>query len=343
MLLRPLSSAGAGLFPGFGMSGSDGALVSRLDELQSRLSRVASLSTPVDVDVSSARSTQAPREFSNAVGKPMHDAHTPLHTPLLTSPSLEGRAAYFLNHDVAPYSKGKQKRSTVNMNEKHKTWSKVAMSESNLNTFSEPHKITPAPRKLNDAYVFKESPTVAVLSNGYHDNNYKSSRLPQSPHEKTLNASITELTELDKTRARLIESKTRETAALRRVEILQSKLTDADEREAKMARKVASVVADAERIVRMARRGLTEQGKGKEKDGDIDDVNDVNLDDNPSSNQSRRAASVRVSVAEATGELNRLASSFGIPKAETYNLFRKLKEIAVGVAEIAAVTMEETT
>ena len=311
------------------MSGSAVALVSRLDELQSRLSRVASLSTPVDVDVSSARSTQAPREFSNAVGKPMHDAHTPLHTPLLTSPSLEGRAAYFLNHDVAPYSKGKQKRSTV--------------SESNLNTFSEPHKITPAPRKLNDAYVFKESPTVAVLSNGYHDNNYKSSRLTQSPHEKTLNASITELTELDKTRARLIESKTRETAALRRVEILQSKLTDADEREAKMARKVASVVADAERIVRMARRGLTEQGKGKEKDGDIDDVNDVNLDDNPSSNQSRRAASVRVSVAEAAGELNRLASSFGIPKAETHNLFRKLKEIAVGVAEIAAVTMEETT
>lgn len=85
------------------MSEADGALISHLDDLQARLSRVAALSAPVDVAVGSARSSPARALKKRA-------AHSPRPTSLvspLASPALEGRAAYYQTRDVVP---GRAKR-----------------------------------------------------------------------------------------------------------------------------------------------------------------------------------------------------------------------------------------
>ena len=85
------------------MSEADGALISHLDDLQARLSRVAALSAPVDVAVGSVRSSPARALKKRA-------AHSPRPTSLvspLASPALEGRAAYYQTRDVVP---GRAKR-----------------------------------------------------------------------------------------------------------------------------------------------------------------------------------------------------------------------------------------
>ena len=79
------------------MSETDGALISHLDDLQARLSRVAALSTPVDVVVGSARSSPARALETRAAQSPRPTPRSPV-----ASPALEGRAAYHQTRDIVP-------------------------------------------------------------------------------------------------------------------------------------------------------------------------------------------------------------------------------------------------
>ena len=338
------------------MSGSDGALITRLNDLQSRLTRVASLAPAVELNVASVLSRP---EFANwsmpEFAKLKHHDDT-LHprSPLPPSPSLQGRAAYFRDHDVVPRRGKKQLHlkapGPLTIGETaHSPWAKQLHSSGFQSPGDahnpEPHSTLTTPRrKANDTYVFRESPVVGVLSNAQGDAHYDNlSSHPPSPSVVSANASS--LAELDNTRARLVASEIHLAAASRAVEVLQSKLALAETRETEMARTVAGVVADAERIVEMARRTNVIQ---REQPGDEKLVTARSADDggngsicetfhsNDVDPRWSRAAAVRVAVAEAVGEAKRLCAEFWIPKTETEGLFQKLKEISAGVSEVAA-------
>lgn len=344
------------------MSEADGALISHLDDLQARLSRVAALSAPVDVAVGSVRSSPARALKKRA-------AHSPRPTSLvspLASPALEGRAAYYQTRDVVP---GRAKRRYEIPSRHEPGGSDTKRGSPSLHATH--HHETRLGRTMTGWHFFSSPPTSPAESSDQQldeprerESGNSRPSPPRSPRqfssgltgtvterpsfrdddpafEKNKNAAAT-VAELDATRARALAAESDLRAARGEVAVLAERLRLAGEAEAAHAERVAAIVKEAERVALEATRA---QGPAEpprlSADGGAGGGNATKEKKEggrfPSAS---RAAAARVAAAEARGEAARLISALGADPELANGLVRRLGEVSRLVADLAAAAEE---
>ena len=262
------------------MSEADGALISHLDDLQARLSRVAALSAPVDVAVGSVRSSPARALKKRA-------AHSPRPTSLvspLASPALEGRAAYYQTRDVVPGRAKRRykipsrhepggsdtKRGSPSLHATHHHETRLGRTMTGRHFFSSP-PMSPAARVAAESSDQQlDEPRERESGNSRPSPQWSSPRqfssgltgtVTERPSfrdddpafEKNKNAAAT-VAELDATRARALAAESDLRAARGEVAVLAERLRLAGEAEAAHAERVAAIVEEAERVALEATR-----------------------------------------------------------------------------------------
>ena len=356
------------------MSEADGALISHLDDLQARLSRVAALSAPVDVAVGSVRSSPARALKKRA-------AHSPRPTSLvspLASPALEGRAAYYQTRDVVPGRAKRRyeipsrhepggsdtKRGSPSLHATHHHETRLGRTMTGWHFFSSP-PMSPAARvaaessdqqldepRVRESGKSRPSPPRSVLRTTLTGTvtERPSFRDDDPAFEKNKNAAAT-VAELDATRARALAAESDLRAARGEVAVLAERLRLAGEAEAAHAERVAAIVEEAERVALEATRA---QGPGTRggaaapaepprlsADGGAGGGNATKEKKEggrfPSAS---RAAAARVAAAEARGEAARLISALGADPELANGLVRRLGEVSRLVADLAAAAEE---
>ena len=356
------------------MSEADGALISHLDDLQARLSRVAALSAPVDVAVGSARSSPARALKKRA-------AHSPRPTSLvspLASPALEGRAAYYQTRDVVP-GRAKRRyeipprhdpggsdttRTPPSLHATHHHETRVGRVSTGGHFFSSPRRSFAArvadqqssDQQLDEVTVGKSRPSPPRASKPFSidDNRQSTGTVTERPRfgddrddfRSSKNAAAKNVAELDATRARALAAESGLRAARGDVAVLAERLRLANEAEAAHAERVAAIVNEAERVALEATRALGTRGEvfaaapaepppRLSADGGADDGNATRFPLLAS-----RAAAARVAAAEARGEAARLVSALGADPELANGLVRRLGEVSRLVADLAAAAEE---
>ena len=354
------------------MSEADGALISHLDDLQARLSRVAALSAPVDVAVGSARSSPARALKKRA-------AHSPRPTSLvspLASPALEGRAAYYQTRDVVP---GRAKRRyeipprhepppggsdttrtppSLHATQHHET--RVGRVRTGRLFFSSPRPSFAArvadrqssDQQLDEVTVGKqldESPPRASKPFSPRQSTGTVTERPRRGDDRdddprsSKNAAAANVAELDATRARALAAESGLRAARGDVAVLAERLRLANEAEAAHAERVAAIVNEAERVALEATRAsgtrvfaaaAADSPPRLSADGGADDGDATRFP------LASRAAAARVAAAEARGEAARLVSALGADPELAKGLVRRLGEVSRLVADLAAAAEE---
>ena len=355
------------------MSEADGALISHLDDLQARLSRVAALSAPVDVAVGSVRSSPARALKKRA-------AHSPRPTSLvspLASPALEGRAAYYQTRDVVPGRAKRRyeipsrhepggsdtKRGSPSLHATHHHETRLGRM-TGRHFFSSPPR-SPAARvaaessdqqldepRERESGKSRPSPprSLRQFSSGLTGTvtERPSFRDDDAAFEKNAAATVAEL---NATRARALAAESGLRAARGEVAVLAERLRMAGEAEAAHAERVAAIVEEAERVALEAMRA---QGTGTRggaaapaepprlsADGGAGGGNATKEKKEggrfPSAS---RAAAARVAAAEARGEAARLISALGADPELANGLVRRLGEVSRLVADLAAAAEE---
>lgn len=345
------------------MSEADGALISHLDDLQARLSRVAALSAPVDVAVGSVRSSPARALKKRA-------AHSPRPTSLvspLASPALEGRAAYYQTRDVVP---GRAKRRYEIPSRHEPGGSDTKRGSPSLHA-THHHETRLGRIDMTGWHFFSSPPTSPAESSDQQldeprerESGNSRPSPPRSPRqfssgltgtvterpsfrdddpafEKNKNAAAT-VAELDATRARALAAESDLRAARGEVAVLAERLRLAGEAEAAHAERVAAIVKEAERVALEATRA---QGPAEpprlSADGGAGGGNATKEKKEggrfPSAS---RAAAARVAAAEARGEAARLISALGADPELANGLVRRLGEVSRLVADLAAAAEE---
>lgn len=349
------------------MSEADGALISHLDDLQARLSRVAALSAPVDVAVGSARSSPARALKKRA-------AHSPRPTSLvspLASPALEGRAAYYQTRDVVP-GRAKRRyeipprhepggsdttRTPPSLHATHHHETRVGRVSTGGHFFSSPRPSFAArvadqqssDQQLDEVTVGKSRPSPPRASKPFSidDNRQSTGTVTERPRfgddrddpRSSKNAAAKNVAELDATRARALAAESGLRAARGDVAVLAERLRLANEAEAAHAERVAAIVNEAERVALEATRALgtrvfaaasAEPPPRLSADGGAGDGNATRFP------LASRAAAARVAAAEARGEAARLVSALGADPELANGLVRRLGEVSRLVADLAA-------
>ena len=347
------------------MSEADGALISHLDDLQARLSRVAALSAPVDVAVGSVRSSPARALKKRA-------AHSPRPTSLvspLASPALEGRAAYYQTRDVVPGRAKRRyeipsrhepggsdtKRGSPSLHATHHHETRLGRSMTGRHFFSSP-PMSPAARvaaessdqqldepRERESGNSRPSPPRSVLRTTLTGTvtERPSFRDDDPAFEKNKNAAAT-VAELNATRARALAAESGLRAARGEVAVLAERLRMAGEAEAAHAERVAAIVEEAERVALEATRAQgTAEPPRLSADGGAGGGNATKVKKEggrfPSAS---RAAAARVAAAEARGEAARLISALGADPELANGLVRRLGEVSRLVADLAAAAGE---
>ena len=355
------------------MSEADGALISHLDDLQARLSRVAALSAPVDVAVGSVRSSPARALKKRA-------AHSPRPTSLvspLASPALEGRAAYYQTRDVVPGRAKRRyeipsrhepggsdtKRGSPSLHATHHHETRLGRM-TGRHFFSSPPR-SPAARvaaessdqqldepRERESGKSRPSPprSLRQFSSGltWTVTERPSFRDDDAAFEKNAAATVAEL---DATRARALAAESGLRAARGEVAVLAERLRMAGEAEAAHAERVAAIVEEAERVALEAMRA---QGTGTRggaaapaepprlsADGGAGGGNATKeKKEGGRFPLASRAAAARVAAAEARGEAARLISALGADPELANGLVRRLGEVSRLVADLAAAAEE---
>ena len=347
------------------MSEADGALISHLDDLQARLSRVAALSAPVDVAVGSVRSSPARALKKRA-------AHSPRPTSLvspLASPALEGRAAYYQTRDVVPGRAKRRyeipsrhepggsdtKRGSPSLHATHHHETRLGRTMTGWHFFSSP-PMSPAARvaaessdqqldepRERESGNSRPSPPRSVLRTTLTGTvtERPSFRDDDPAFEKNKNAAAT-VAELNATRARALAAESGLRAARGEVAVLAERLRMAGEAEAAHAERVAAIVEEAERVALEATRAQgTAEPPRLSADGGAGGGNATKVKKEggrfPSAS---RAAAARVAAAEARGEAARLISALGADPELANGLVRRLGEVSRLVADLAAAAEE---
>jgi hypothetical protein len=317
------------------MSEADGALISHLDDLQARLSRVAALSAPVDVAVASARPSPARALKSRA-------AHSPRPTPVPhsppASPALEGRAAYYQTRDVVP--RRAKARHQLGGSEtargppspfatRHETTRDYGSALFHHRANAPPERASSSPICLPPAS--NELRGVRVEGEGVE---------LQREREKgaSYDASFY-VAELDATRAKLLDAESRFSVARRDAEVLAERLRLAGEAEAACAARVAAIVEEAEFVAREATRGMARRSETERESGEREEE-ETRFFRKGDGAFASRAAAARVAAAEARGEAARLVSALGADPELADGLVRKLGEVSRLVADLAAAAEE---
>jgi hypothetical protein len=355
------------------MSEADGALISHLDDLQARLSRVAALSAPVDVAVGSARSSPARALKKRA-------AHSPRPTSLvspLASPALEGRAAYYQTRDVVP-GRAKRRyeipprhepppggsdttRTPPSLHATHHHETRVGRVRTGRLFFSSPRPSFAArvadrqssDQQLDEVTVGKqldESPPRASKPFSPRQSTGTVTERPRRGDDRdddprsSKNANVAaNVAELDATRARALAAESGLRAARGDVAVLAERLRLANEAEAAHAERVAAIVNEAERVALEATRAsgtrvfaaaAADSPPRLSADGGADDENATRFP------LASRAAAARVAAAEARGEAARLVSALGADPELAKGLVRRLGEVSRLVADLAAAAEE---
>lgn len=322
------------------MREADGALISHLDDLQARLSRVAALSAPVDVAFASARPSPARALKSRA-------AHSPRPTPVPhsppASPALEGRAAYYQTRDIVP-RRAKARHQLGGSETARGPPSPFATRHETTRDFRDSalfhHRANAPPSPRASSSPIRPSPASNEPPPSEREGLERGQRERENVLRKTYDASFY-VAELDATRAKLLDAESRFSAARRDAEVLAERLRLAGEAEAACAARVVAIVEEAERVAREATRGTARRSEiimseTERKRGAREKKEKRKGDDAFAS----RAAAARVAAAEARGEAARLVSALGADPELADGLVRKLGEVSRLVADLAAAAEE---
>jgi hypothetical protein len=317
------------------MSEADGALISHLDDLQARLSRVAALSAPVDVAVASARPSPARALKSRA-------AHSPRPTPVPhsppASPALEGRAAYYQTRDVVP-RRANARHQLGGSETARGPPSPFATRHETTRDYGSAlfhHRANAPPERASSERVFRLPQT----SNEPRGVRVEGEGLElQREREKgaSYDASFY-VAELDATRAKLLDAESRFSVARRDAEVLAERLRLAGEAETACAARVAAIVEEAEFVAREATRGMARRSESlyTERESGEREEEEKRFFRKGDGAFASRAAAARVAAAEARGEAARLVSALGADPELADGLVRKLGEVSRLVADLAA-------
>jgi hypothetical protein len=318
------------------MSEADGALISHLDDLQARLSRVAALSAPVDVAVASARPSPARALKSRA-------AHSPRPTPVPhsppASPALEGRAAYYQTRDVVP-RRAKARHQLGGSETARGPPSPFATRHETTRDYGSAlfhHRANAPPERASSERVFRLPQTsneprgVRVLSG----EGLELQRERENAYDYDASFYVAEL---DATRAKLLDAESRFSVARRDAEVLAERLRLAGEAETACAARVAAIVEEAEFVAREATRGMARRSESlyAERESGERVVEEKRFFRKGDGAFASRAAAARVAAAEARGEAARLVSALGADPELADGLVRKLGEVSRLVADLAA-------
>jgi hypothetical protein len=242
------------------MSEADGALISHLDDLQARLSRVAALSAPVDVAVASARPSPARALKSRA-------AHSPRPTPVPhsppASPALEGRAAYYQTRDVVP-RRAKARHQLGGSETARGPPSPFATRHETTRDYGSAlfhHRANTPPERASSSPI--RPPRASNEPRGVRSEEKGLELQRERENAYDYDASFY-VAELDATRAKLLDAESRFSAARRDAEVLAERLRLAGEAEAACAARVAAIVEEAEFVAREATRGMARRSETRD-------------------------------------------------------------------------------
>jgi hypothetical protein len=315
------------------MSEADGALISHLDDLQARLSRVAALSAPVDVAVGSARSSPARALKKRA-------AHSPRPTSLvspLASPALEGRAAYYQTRDVVP-RRAKARHQLGGSETARGPPSPFATRHETTRDYGSAlfhHRANAPPERASSSPI--RPPRASNEPRGVRSEEKGLELQRERENAYDYDASFY-VAELDATRAKLLDAESRFSAARRDAEVLAERLRLAGEAEAACAARVAAIVEEAEFVAREATRGMARRSETRdlERESGEREEEEKRFFRKGDGAFASRAAAARVAAAEARGEAARLVSALGADPELADGLVRKLGEVSRLVADLAA-------
>jgi hypothetical protein len=317
------------------MSEADGALISHLDDLQARLSRVAALSAPVDVAVASARPSPARALKSRA-------AHSPRPTPVPhsppASPALEGRAAYYQTRDVVP-RRAKARHQLGGSETARGPPSPFATRHETTRDYGSAlfhHRANAPPERASSERVFR-LPQTSNEPRGVRVEGEGLELQRERENAYDYDASFY-VAELDATRAKLLDAESRFSVARRDAEVLAERLRLAGEAETACAARVAAIVEEAECVAREATRGMARRSESlyAERESGERVVEEKRFFRKGDGAFASRAAAARVAAAEARGEAARLVSALGADPELADGLVRKLGEVSRLVADLAA-------
>lgn len=317
------------------MSEADGALISHLDDLQARLSRVAALSAPVDVAVASARPSPARALKSRA-------AHSPRPTPVPhsppASPALEGRAAYYQTRDVVP-RRAKARHQLGGSETARGPPSTFATRHETTRDYGSAlfhHRANAPPERASSERVFR-LPQTSNEPRGVRVEGEGLELQRERENAYDYDASFY-VAELDATRAKLLDAESRFSVARRDAEVLAERLRLAGEAETACAARVAAIVEEAEFVAREATRGMARRSESlyTERESGEREEEEKRFFRKGDGAFASRAAAARVAAAEARGEAARLVSALGADPELADGLVRKLGEVSRLVADLAA-------
>ena len=320
------------------MSEADGALISHLDDLQARLSRVAALSAPVDVAVASARPSPARALKSRA-------AHSPRPTPVPhsppASPALEGRAAYYQTRDVVP-RRAKARHQLGGSETARGPPSPFATRHETTRDYGSAlfhHRANAPPERASSSPI--RPPRASNEPRGVRSEEKGLELQRERENAYDYDASFY-VAELDATRAKLLDAESRFSAARRDAEVLAERLRLAGEAEAACAARVAAIVEEAEFVAREATRGMARRSESlyTERESGEREEEEKRIFRKGDGAFASRAAAARVAAAEARGEAARLVSALGADPELADGLVRKLGEVSRLVADLAAAAEE---
>jgi hypothetical protein len=320
------------------MSEADGALISHLDDLQARLSRVAALSAPVDVAVASARPSPARALKSRA-------AHSPRPTPVPhsppASPALEGRAAYYQTRDVVP-RRAKARHQLGGSETARGPPSPFATRHETTRDYGSAlfhHRANAPPERASSSPI--RPPRASNEPRGVRSEEKGLELQRERENAYDYDASFY-VAELDATRAKLLDAESRFSAARRDAEVLAERLRLAGEAEAACAARVAAIVEEAEFVAREATRGMARRSETRdlERESGEREEEEKRFFRKGDGAFASRAAAARVAAAEARGEAARLVSALGADPELADGLVRKLGEVSRLVADLAAAAEE---
>ncbi len=317
------------------MSETDGALISHLDDLQARLSRVAALSAPVDVAVASARPSPARALKTRA-------AHSPRPTPVPHSPpalpALEGRAAYYQTRDVVP-RRAKARHQLGGSETARGPPSPFATRHETTRDYGSAlfhHRANAPPERASSERVFR-LPQTSDEPRGVRVEGEGLELQRERENAYDYDASFY-VAELDATRAKLLDAESRFSVARRDAEVLAERLRLAGEAETACAARVAAIVEEAEFVAREATRGMARRSESlyTERESGEREEEEKRFFRKGDGAFASRAAAARVAAAEARGEAARLVSALGADPELADGLVRKLGEVSRLVADLAA-------
>ena len=317
------------------MSEADGALISHLDDLQARLSRVATLSAPVDVAVASARPSPARALKSRA-------AHSPRPTPVPhsppASPALEGRAAYYQTRDVVP-RRAKARHQLGGSETARGPPSPFATRHETTRDYGSAlfhHRANAPPERASSSPI--RPPRASNEPRGVRSEEKGLELQRERENAYDYDASFY-VAELDATRAKLLDAESRFFNARRDAEVLAERLRQAGEAETACAARVAAIVEEAEFVAREATRGMARRSESlyaERESGEREEEEKQFFRKGDGAEKASRAAAARVAAAEARGEAARLVSALGADPELADGLVRKLGEVSRLVADLAA-------